>query len=86
MMETGINVEGLKRISALQDEIIQLKYKYIDVLEENRELEKRLDILMGKRKKAPVLQMIRGGKESPRKAAQNDQSTDRLSSFSEVSE
>ena len=68
----------------LQDMVIELQEEVVRLLEEQKELLEQIINPMGKRKKAPVLQMIRGGKESPRKAAQNDQSTDRLSSFSEV--
>ena len=68
----------------LQDRVIELQEGVVRLLEEQKELLEQIRNPMGKRKKVPVLQMIRGGKESPRKAAQNDQSTDRLSSFSEV--
>ena len=47
----------------LQDRVIELQEEVVRLLEEQKELLEQIRNPIGKRKKAPVLQMIRGGKE-----------------------
>ena len=47
----------------LQDMVIELQEGVVRLLEEQKELLEQIRNPMGKRKKVPVLQMIRGGKE-----------------------